>query len=859
MTKLSIITAELIMNRGIPQIVLVGRDDSGKKRMYKTTFYPYILMEEKDYLRYVKEVGALSRFVIDVEGSYLRTLDRQILTKVTLRDPKYVSTFIHQISKTNKVLLDNSIWTYEGDLSMGSYIPIRFLIDKGIKTGVEIDDSSGICNFSPVDMDTKLRIWFIDFEALTFKQGSFNPRNKDPIPIVTFYDTYEDKLYTLFVRNAKWFGRGPAFTTDKIIESVCPDEVKIHHEILYYNNEGQLLEALANLVKEKDPDLITAWNLDRYDINKWIDRMKANHLDPATLSPFKTFNGKSHPYKIKGRILFDLMRAFKRFTDSEIRSYALGAVAEEEKLGVDKIPFKQSTQWLWDNEPVVLFKRNINDVLIMIALDKKYDLINMFDDLRKEFGALFSEVLMNYRLIDTALMRMVQIKGIALRTVTGQEKGEDSYLGAVVVEPIAGLHHFIAQFDFSREYPSMIKAFNISPETYRQPDFKGDCYRIEYQGKVFHFVKKPIGQIPNLINYFFNKRTEYEKKYVDAINKKLPENEIKLWYRRVYNMKKTTNAIYGVMDFGKFRLYNQNCSAATAILGRISVEEIAKFVSSGGYQMVYGDTDSVFIQLKAKTQEEAVEEGKELQKNINSRLATFFGTNYDLPAAPTDMGLKKIYDSFLMVAKKNYAGHSFWDEKKGYKEEWDFKGLEMIRSDSSDLEKVFMEEVVRKILMGASSGNIITMKGEVLGKLTRKEFTPIQVAYPQQIKEKLSVYPKPDKNGRPNMPAHVRAAIYSNTYLETDFQLGDKPRRLPIKESVLKVEKNQRTLFSKDEPHSTECVWNKFKFALRDISITEDINVPTWLINRIDYDRIIERLVSKIDKVLGLIKNEKYR
>jgi len=120
------------------------------------------------------------------------------------------------------------------------------------------------------------------------------------------------------------------------------------------------------------------------------------------------------------------------------------------------------------------------------------------------------------------------------------------------------------------------------------------------------------------------------------------------------------------------------------------------------------------------------------------------------------------------------------------------------------------------------------------------------------------VYPKPDKNGRPNMPAHVRAAIYSNTYLETDFQLGDKPRRLPIKESVLKVEKNQRTLFSKDEPHSTECVWNKFKFALRDISITEDINVPTWLINRIDYDRIIERLVSKIDKVLGLIKNEKY-
>ena len=863
MTKLSVITAELIMNNNVPQIVLIGRDDTGKKRMYKSTFYPYFYMEEQDYLRYSKEIGMFNKCIIDTEGSYLRTLDRQILTKITVKDPKFIAPLIHQLSKTNKVELGNSIWTYEGDLSMGSYLPVRFLIDNGIKTGVDIKSGIEIDKniegltvpmFTPVDMDTKLRIWFIDFEALTDKQGSFNPRNKDPIPIVTFYDTYEDKLYTLFVKNSKWFGKGPEFEAHNIAAKFA----NLNHRVLWFNNEGQLLEALANLVKGKDPDLLTAWNLDRYDINKWIDRMKANHLDPAILSPFNTFNGKSHPYRIKGRILFDLMRAFKRFTDSEIRSYALGSVAAEENLGVEKILFKKSTQWLWDNEPQILFKRNINDVLIMIALDKKYDLIYMFDDLRKEFGALFNEVLMNYRLIDTALMRMVNSKGLALRTVTGVERGEDSYLGAVVVEPITGLHHYIAQFDFSREYPSLIKAFNISPETYRNPDYTKECYTIEYNGKVFKFVKKPIGLIPNLINYFFDKRTEYEEQYAKAIAEKRLEYEIKMWYRRVYNMKKTTNAIYGVMDFGKFRLYNQNCSAATAILGRISVEEIKRFVTEElGHVMIYGDTDSVFIQLEGKTQEGCIEGGKKLEVLINNHLKTFFIDKYGLESAPTDMGLKKVYDSFLLVAKKNYAGHSFWDEKKGYKEEWDFKGLEMIRSDSSDLEKGFMEEVVRAVLKGASCGNITVMKTDMVAKLNRREFTPIQVAYPQQIKEKLSVYPKKDKNGRPNMPSHIRAALYSNTNLNTDFQLGDKPRRLPIKPSELKVDKGQKTLFSKDEPHETICEWNNFKFTLRDISISEDVDVPSWLVNRIDWDRITERLIEKVEKVLVLIGKER--
>ena len=325
MTKLGIITAELLMvktpdNKEYPTIVIFGRDEKGDKKLYRVIFYPYIYVTEEDYMNIRKDkTYDISRYVREIVGVKSRTLGRKALTKLVLKDCGYVSTVVKFLNKYNKVSIGEPIWTYEGDLSTASMLPIRYLIDSKLRSGVNIDKKG---NLTPADVDIKLKKWYIDFEALSNKQYCTGPKKDEPIPIVSYYDNYQDILYTLYVINSKWKNQ-PKF--DKVMEK---------HTILGFKSEAMMLDALRTMVHDFDPDLITAWNLDRYDIIKWTQRMQENHLEPKALSPFNSFSFKRLPYRIKGRILFDLMRGFKRFTDSELRSYSLGAVALEEKLDV---------------------------------------------------------------------------------------------------------------------------------------------------------------------------------------------------------------------------------------------------------------------------------------------------------------------------------------------------------------------------------------------------------------------------------------------------------------------------------------------------------------------------------------------
>jgi len=854
MVKMAIVTAETTKvaknGQNVPCVVLIGRDEKGKRRMWRTPFWPYCYIKESDYLR-IKDAEELNskQYVRSISGSSSRSLSKLALTKLEFYDSQTMMAFIHQIRKYFKVTEGESIYTYEADLSTNSLLGLRYMIDHKLRCGVEIDEAGP----HPIDFDYPLRKWFIDFETYSKHVCSSGPKEGEPIIMVTFLDNYSSQLFTYYVVNPIW-KRRPRF------KRFFPN-----HVIVGFKTEVGLLLHLTEEVENVDPDLISAWNLERFDMVKWVERLNfyARHakqipledrerLKPIYLSPLRSLSWKREPYRIKGRILFDLMRGFKRFTDAELRSYSLMSVIKEENLPFEKVPFKGSSADTWDNEPEIVFKRNVNDVLTLKALDEKYGLVDMFDDLRKEFGALFHEVLMNYRVLDTELLRFISGR-IALGTSKKEHGKRESYLGAIVIPPKPGMYKFLAGFDFSREYPSIIKAFNISPETNRSLDYTGECYTINYQGQVYKFVKRPKGLFPQIIEFFFKKRNQYELEYKKAIESK-DEARIKKWYRRVFNIKKMTNAIYGVADFPSFRLYRKECAAATAVIGRISIEELQRIAKDLGYDLVYGDTDSAFIELKVKDRQGAFEEGKRLEREFNLRLSRFFREKFSIVDAPANLGFAKLYESFLLIAKKSYAGKIIWDEKKGWKEDYDFKGLEVIRSDSSDMEKEVLEKIIRLILeeRPLEAEKIVQ---DVISRLRFTAYMPMEVAYPLQIKGELKSYSTLDKRGKKNIPAHVRAAIYSNKYLNTDFDRGDKPRRLPILIDR-DLKEGQQTLFN-EEVYPSEFTWNGFSMHLKDISIAEDLEVPEWFIDRINWTKIHDRLTGKIGKIMELVKDEK--
>jgi DNA polymerase elongation subunit (family B) len=282
--KLAITTAEssIVEKQGqrIPCVVLIGRGEKGEYLKYRIPFYPYLYLLEEDWMK-LEQVN-LSKYIKEALGTKLRSLNKRILTKLVLYDGKQISELLHLLRKCFKgdIPQGESIFTLEADLSRPDLLGLRYLIDNNIKTGVSIEDNI----ITPIDFEYPLRCWLIDFEAYSTKVASRGPKQEEPIIIGTFYDTYTKELYTLYVKNSKW-KKQPLFKTafDK-------------HIILGFDTEFLLLEKLTNLVSTINPDLITAWNLDRYDIVKWIQRIDAHKelgLDAADLSPLKSLARKT--------------------------------------------------------------------------------------------------------------------------------------------------------------------------------------------------------------------------------------------------------------------------------------------------------------------------------------------------------------------------------------------------------------------------------------------------------------------------------------------------------------------------------------------------------------------------------------
>jgi DNA polymerase elongation subunit (family B) len=631
------------------------------------------------------------------------------------------------------------------------------------------------------------------------------------------------------------------------------------------------------MVNDKEPDMFLAWNLNRYDYPKWKSRM--DYLKNkciykfADISPMKSVLEHSRPLRVKGRIGFDLMIAFKQFTDAEIRSYALGYITEEEKLGFPKIPFEGTAGSTWDLRPDIVFMRNVYDVLIEKALDEKYELAELYDDMRKDFGALFHETFVSYRIIDSALMRLVNNK-VILRTTsyTPKKDSEEKLLGAIVQEAKVGSDYWVFQFDFSREYPNIIKGFNISPETFRKKD-NGNCYNITYHNPKnkedmnFYFDKGRKGLLPTLIDFFFKKRDEYEKKRMESIEKGEPEYIIRKWERKAYNMKKKSNAIYGVMDFHKFRLSRKECTQATAVIGRIAAEELVKFIKSLGYKLKYGDTDSIFVKAKSNTPEECLKEGEELVKKLNEHLTEFFTEKYGVEKAPSDLSFQELYKKAIFFGKKNYAVKVAWNEKKGWKEDYKFKGIASVRTDSSNLERAVIEQLLKLVLDDIKVSTIKAYCKRVLKEFDNRKYSPVDVAFPSQLKKSfrydkkkgcwVTAYAKLDTRGFLKFSAHARAAIYTNMFLNTDFVQGDKPRRLPVK-FPKGFKKEQSTLFRTDKIYPSEWIYKgrtggikeDVTVKVKDISVVEDMHVPEFFLRNIDWNRIKKRLEGKLYMVL---------
>jgi DNA polymerase I len=172
------------------------------------------------------------------------------------------------------------------------------------------------------------------------------------------------------------------------------------------------------------------------------------------------------------------------------------------------------------------------------------------------------------------------------------------YKGAIVVEPVPGIHFNIAVMDFPSLYPSIIKVWNLGYQSILCPH--AECKNNKIPNTTHWVCKKKRALESLLIGSLRDLRVHwYKPKSKDW---SLPEG-LRNWYRLIQGaLKVILNASYGTFGAESFDLYCPPVAEATAAVGRHLITQIINKARELGIQVLYGDTDSVFLKNPSEEQ-----------------------------------------------------------------------------------------------------------------------------------------------------------------------------------------------------------------------------------------------------------------
>lgn len=614
-----------------------------------------------------------------------------------------------------------------------------------------------------------IRICYLDIEV---EQGEGYSEAKDAnnaITVIGVHDNFEDKTQ-LFALKA-------------------------------YENEVAMLNAFIDYIQSTDPDIITAWFGDGYDFPYLINRLKNLKIDFKRLGRnggySYTFGERIHLY---GRILFDMLEAYKYMNQGAGReSWGLDYISKYElgKLG-GKEEYEGSLDELYEKDYEKFIKYNERDVELLVLLDNKLKIIDFFDEVRRMAFCKFEDVFYTTKVIDGLCFKYAQKEGFILPSIKRRPK--DKYEGSYVVLPEPKIYENIVVMDFKSLYPSVMIGFNTSYETV---DDNGEIKIDKY-----HFKKEP-GMIPILVKSLLDRREEIKKEMKKIADGRTQE------YKTLNLMQKAVkvlaNAMYGALGFQNFRLYKREVASAITYISQKTLKETIRWFNEKGYKVIYGDTDSIFIQFETNDIKKIEEINVEVNKHMNEWVKNFGIERKEV----FTLEFEEIFKVLLFKqkddgtgAKKKYAGRLYW--KDGiYTNEVMVVGFESKKSDLPQIARDFLNKILEMILDKESPEEIYKYVQNFKDKIKNKEYTPEQLGIPMSINKPINSYT--------GNVMHIRASKLANERHKEGIRSGDKVK-------VIFVQPKEPKLNGQD---------NVIAFKTK---------MPKGY--ELDYDRIINRLVD---------------
>jgi len=386
--------------------------------------------------------------------------------------------------------------------------------------------------------------------------------------------------------------------------------------------EKELLEKAFRIINGYP--IVLTFNGDDFDLPYLYARSQDSRIDPGGIAipkdkvpiivkkeSFIKHGMQAEPVGIRHGIHIDLYRTFdnrsiqiyafsRAYTEHTLNAICealLGDTKVEFEGDISDLPMQKLAEYCLKDADLTFRLTSFNDNLLMKLLvviarigRLSVDDIARFGVNQWIRGILYFEHRQRNELIPSR--KELEAKGTASTTAVIKEK---KYRGGEVVEPTAGIHFNVVVLDFASLYPSIIKVHNLSYETINCPH--EECRKTVIDGTTHWVCKQRKGLTSLLIGSLRDLRVNYYKFL--SKDKMLPPQERQLYNVVSQAIKVILNASYGVMGAEIFPLYCLPVADATAALGRSTINRTINKCKELGIQVVYGDTDSLFLKNPA--------------------------------------------------------------------------------------------------------------------------------------------------------------------------------------------------------------------------------------------------------------------
>ncbi len=442
------------------------------------------------------------------------------------------------------------------------------------------------------------------------------------------------------------------------------------------DNERTMLEEFAATVVREDPDVITGYNIGGYDIPLLLERAEALGLAGLALG-----RDRAGPrdlgerlWRLSGRIIADAWWSARRELrpKQETLQYVARTLLGDRKLDVDRRRIE--AEWAADRDRVMEYCEHDAELALRIlqrlrSVEKAADLATVahlpLEDGLNGRTSMF---------IDALLIPRADREGVGVPP-THRARRDAPIEGGYVHSIRAGLYTWVVVLDFKSMYPSIIISRNLCFTT-----LSSHGSTVAPSGARFLTPAERPGIIPSILRELLTDRDRFRRQAAEA-----PPGELRQYYDGLQNaVKILMNSFYGVLASSFYRFTNKDIGAAITAFAREAITSIIRALESEGYEVVYSDTDSVFVRSPIQTLDGARRFGEELSRRFTHEGVTF--------------EFQSVYEAlFSHGAKKRYVGRTVWP-----KEELVVRGYESRRTDAFDYQSEALTEVFDLVLKGTT-------------------------------------------------------------------------------------------------------------------------------------------------------------